>query len=601
MPSACSRLVALVASLSFFTACPALVTSPGPDGGPPDAGSPDAAPDGGADAGALDAGALDAGTPPVARDGGVVFLDWLTVRGAPLTPVVEAELPGRPFALSDTTYALESECDAGACTYAWYADGGALLRRHVGLAPVATDSFSTDGTKFAALEVTERFVCSAMGASLPLVEGTWGLYDGLTGERLVAHGPMVADPGLIGSAFTTHGTIVRRERYDRSTCELTETTPLLTTPPYTTPTVLAAIPSDPAFPPYVEDDTADGRLIVSGRAGLDSPVGLARPLDVASYLQLDADHRLVQQSGGFVHVLGAFPFSRLASVQLAPQTRRDTPLPTSEAYFSAAVFSRQWVMACAQDRPGERRCDAVDGLGQRARRTTIVGPALPALAGALETAVYRTPDGGIEQLDLVTGDRTMIDVPATTVRSVGIGDAFLLNDVDRAWGLTRGVPFRLGERVRALYRGATQVEQPQSDVVLIVSSNETGSRTFLDLWNVKEGKVARVTDELFFNPPFNAPFTADTQCGAPGFLRSLGPPSASASQPGRVIHFTTFVAGVQPKVQVFVVPADLSSPPRRLAELEPDQCSPPLVSPSGRRVWLPVVMNGGVRVVLAPL
>ena len=40
---------------------------------------------------------------------------------------------------------------------------------------------------------------------------------------------------------------------------------------------------------------------------------------------------------------------------------------------------------------------------------------------------------------------------------------------------------------------------------------------------------------------------------------------------------------------------------RRIAELEPDQCSPPLISPSGRRVWLPVVMNGGVRVVLAPL
>jgi hypothetical protein len=28
---------------------------------------------------------------------------------------------------------------------------------------------------------------------------------------------------------------------------------------------------------------------------------------------------------------------------------------------------------------------------------------------------------------------------------------------------------------------------------------------------------------------------------------------------------------------------------------------PPLISPSGQRVWLPVVMNGGVRVVLAPL
>ena len=537
----------------------------------------------------------------MAGDGGVVFLDWLTVRAPPLTPVVEAELPGRPFALSDSTYALESDCDAGACTYAWYADGGALLRRHVGLAPVATDSFSTDGTKFAALEVTDRFVCSAMGASRPLVEGTWGLYDGRSGERLVAHGPLLADPGLINSAFSSHGTIVRRDGFDRATCEQVESTPLLTTPPYTTPEVLAAIPSDAPYPPYVEDDTADGQLVVSARSGLDTPVGIARPRDTASYVQLDGDHRLLRQSGGFLHVLGGFPFNRLASIELSRQARNHTPLPSSEAYFSAAVLSRRWVMVCSMERPGERRCDAVDGVGQHARRTTLVGPALPSLAGALDSAVYRTPDGGIEQLDLVTGARSLVEVPATTVRPVGVGDGYLLNDLDRAWGLTRGVPFRLGERVSALYRGAMQVEQPQSDVVLIVSSNETGSRTFLDLWNVKEGKVARVTDELFFNPPFNAPFTADTQCGAPGFLRSLGPPSASASQPGRFIHFTTFVASAQPKIQVHVVPADLSSPPRRIAELEPDQCSPPLVSPSGRRVWLPVVMNGGVRVVLAPL
>jgi len=118
---------------------------------------------------------------------------------------------------------------------------------------------------------------------------------------------------------------------------------------------------------------------------------------------------------------------------------------------------------------------------------------------------------------------------------------------------------------------------------------------------VKEGVVARVTDQLFFNPPFNAPFTADTQCSAPGFLRSLGPPAASASQPGRFIHFTSFGPAAQPKLHVFVVPSDLSAPPRRIAELEPDQCAPPLVSPSGRRLWLPVRTNGGVRVVLATL
>jgi hypothetical protein len=561
------------------------------DGGEADGGAPDA---GLADAGLPDAGAL--------RDGGVVFLDWLTERGAPLTLVVEAERSGRPFALSDTAYALESDCDAGACTYRWYAvDGGALLQQHVGLSPVATDSMSPDGTKFAALAVTDRFTCAAMGASVPLVEGTWGLYDGLTGERLVSHGPLVADPGVIGSAFTRHGTVVRREQYDRTTCEPLEATPLLTSPPYARPDVLDAVTSDPGFPPFVEDDTADGRLILSSRVGLTMPIGLGRPRAVASYVQVDGDHQVARESDGFFHVLGGFPFNRLATVTLAGGGPRVTPLPSSEAYFEAAVFSGAWVMACAQERPGERRCDAVDGRGVQPRRSTHTGSALPALAGGLDSAAYLTPDGGLEQLDLLTDVRVPLDVPATTVRTAGRGEGFLLTSVDRAWGLTRGAPFPLGERLRAVSRGGTQVDQPQSDLVFVVSSNDTGSRVFLDVWNVREGRVARLTDSLFFNPPFNAPFSADTQCAAPGVLRSLGPPAASASQPGRFIHFTVFVPAAQPKLHVFVLPSDLSAPPRRIAELEPGQCSPPLVSPSGQRLWLPVVTNEGVRVVLAPL
>lgn len=581
----------LLALLTTVFACPAP---------PPLPGEPAETP---LDAGVADAGLLDAGlTPPTTGlDSGVVFLDWLVEREAPLEPVLDAELPGRPFALSATTYALETDCDAGVCTYSWYTARGTLFRRHTGLALAATNPFSNDGTKFAAIEVTDRFVCSGNGTSLPLVEGTFGLYDSRMGTRLFSQGPVVGDPGLITNTFSQHGTIVRLDRYDRATCELQESAPLLATAPFHRPEVLDTIPSDPGFPPYVEDDTADGQLIVSTRSGLNTPVGLARPRDVTSFRQLDGDHQLSRQSGGFLHVLGGWPYSRVASVHLSPGLRFDSALPSMEADFTSLVISHRWVMGCAQTGQSAKRCDAVDGLGVRPRRSTITGPALPAVAGALEQAVYRTPDGRVEQLDLVTGTRSTVDVPATTVRAVGNGSGFLLNDATHAWGLSRGAPFRLGERVLALYRGAASVEQPQSDVVFIVSSNESGSRVYLDVWNVKEGKVARVSDQLNFNPPFNAPFTADTQCAVPGFLRSLGPSAASASQPGRFIHFTTFIPAEQPRLQVFVMPSDLSSPPRRLAELSPDQCSPPLVSPGGERVWLPVVMRDGVRVVLAPL
>jgi hypothetical protein len=557
------------------------------DSGAPDAGSPDA-----------DGGAPDGGQP--APDAGIVFLDWRQVRGTPLVPVVEAEHAGSAFALSDEGWAIESGCDAGLCTYAWYGADGGLQRRHVGLSPVATDSYSPDGTKFAAVEVSSSFVCTAMGASLPLVEGTWGLYDAQTGERLVTHGPLVADPGLLQSAFTRYGGVVRRDAFDRTTCDQVESTPLLTSPPYTTPPALAAIPSDASYPPYVEDDTADGQLIVTSRSGLDTPLWLARPTDPASALQLDGNQQLFVQSSGFVHVLGGWPYSRVASVQL-PRTRHDTRLPSTEADFTAVVASGRWVVTCTQSIPDGRRCDAFDGRGERPSRRFTVGPPLPVLAGALESAVFQRPDGGFEQLDLVTGATERLDVPATTARVVGSGAGFVLFDQTRAWGLTRGAPFRIGEQLRAVYRGAVQVEQPQSDVVFVVSSNATGSQAFLDVWNVKTGRVARVSDQLFHNPPFNAPFTADTQCAAPGFLRSLGPAAASAAQPGRWIHFTNFVPAAQSKIQIFVMPADLSAPPRRIAELDPDQCSPPLVSPSGRRLWLPVRTFNGVRVVLAPL
>lgn len=404
-----------------------------------------------------DAGPTDGGLtapPTTGLDSGVVFLDWVGERGAPLVPVVDAELPGQPFAVSATTYALESDCDAGACTYSWYTNSGALLRRHTHLVPASTNPFSNDGTKFAAIEVTDRFDCAANGTSLPLVEGTFGLYDGLTGTRLFSHGPMVGDPGLITNTFTQHGTIVRLDRSDRATCQPQESAPLLATAPFSRPEVLDAIPSEPGFPPYVEDDTADGQLVISTRSGLNTPLGLARPRDPASFRQLDRDHQLSRQSGGFLHVLGGWPYSRVSSVHLAPGLRFDTSLPSMEADFTSLVISHRWVMSCAQgSTPAEKRCDAIDGLGVRPRRSTSSGPALPAVAGALETAVYRTADGGVERLDLVSGARSTLDVPATTVRAVGNGTGFLLNDATRAWGAVEGSSLSpRGAAARALSR-----------------------------------------------------------------------------------------------------------------------------------------------------
>ncbi len=587
-----TRLPWLIIPALALTACPGPTPQDAgpPDAGPEDAGSADAGPDAGAPA---DAGPDD--------DGGVQLVDWLGVRGPALPATAEAELPGRAFALSDTTWAIESDCDAGTCTLSWYGDGGVLLQRHQRLAPVATDPFSTDGTKFAAVEVDAGFLCVSPNLTVQLVEGTWGLYDAQSGDRLVSYGPTLVEPTLIYSPFTRWGTLVRRDRSDRATCGQIESTPLLTTPPYGVPEVLAAIPSDPSAPPWVEDDTSDGQLIVVSQAGLTSPLGIARPRDPSSYLPIDADYREYFVTSGFLHVLGAYPFQRLSTLRLPGRARHDAQLASTEIDFVAAAASGRWAVACSLRLVGGRRCDAHDGLGERPTRT-FRSDGLPAVAGGVELALYTAVDGGIVQLDLTTGSSQRVGVPATRARVVGLGGGLLLEDVDRVWGLQRGLPFRIGERKREVYTGATQVEQPQSQIVFVVSSNASGSLTYLDIWNVEQRKVVRVTDNLFFNPPFMLPFTADETCSAPGFLRSLGPPSTSAAQPGRWLHFTEFVPAAQPKIRVHVLPADLSAPPRLIAELDPDQCSPPLVSPSGRRVMLPVRTGNGItRAVLSPL
>ncbi|MBK6686816.1 MAG: hypothetical protein IPG45_20285 [Deltaproteobacteria bacterium] len=560
-----------------------------------DSGVPQPNPDGGVPGD----GGLDDGGPN--EEGPVTFLDWSTERGAPLDLTVEQELPGRAFALSDTAYAIQNNCQEGVCDYTWYRHDGTVLRQHLGLAPAASDWFSPDGTQFAAVEVDDQFVCTSMGWSLPLVEGTWGLYDARTGERRVAHGPLVADPHVIQSSFTRFGSMVRLETYDRARCEIVTSTPLSTVAPYAEPEVLTSIPSDPGYPPYVEDDTRDGQLIITTREGLNTPVGVVHPSDLGSYRRLDGDHQLARESGGFLHVLGGWPFNRATSMLLSTGARRDAPLASNEADFTATVVSHRWIVTCTQSLYGQRRCDATDGLGVYPRRTFTAGASLPALAGGADHVVTSTSGGEITQLDLRTGLSSRLGLASMPARVVGNGAGVVLQDQDEIFGLTRDQLFRIGGRGQAVLVGATQVEQPQSDVVFVVSSNETGSLTYLDIWNVATKKIARVTDQLFFNPPHNAPFTADEQCAVPGFLRSVGPPAASAAQPGRFLHFTQFVPAAQPKIQVFVVPADLSAPPRMLAELEPDQCSPPLISNTEDRVWLPVVTPGGVKVALAPL
>lgn len=214
-------------------------------------------------------------------------------------------------------------------------------------------------------------------------------------------------------------------------------------------------------------------------------------------------------------------------------------------------------------------------------------PAL-ALAGRSDFAVYLTPSGTMARLDLVTGQSTELDLPLGRPRAVGDDRAVLMVTGDAAFGVERERAWRFDGTLLAVMANELaggRPELPQSQVVWLATSRAPGGDTSLTAWHVAQGRVVRLTDALRFELPFNAPYTAAGDCSAPGSLRVSGPPSASRDEAATLLHFTEETAGST--VRVYVLPVDLSAPPRLFLEVDRAQCAPPLASPSGARLWLP--------------
>ncbi len=522
----------------------------------------------------------------------LVTRDWRTDRGAPLAYVVTAEVAGEAFALARSGFATRGPCTGEVCTMTWYDDDGNLVRQHVDLVPVASDWLSTDGRLFAAVEVTASGTCDPTGFALPTFEGTWGLYDAATGERLAEAPGVNVDPGFVESTFTRHGSVARIDRVDPASCAVEARQALRTVPPYGPPVGLSTLAA-----PYVEDDTDDGQLIVSTRSGLRMELGAVRTDTSDSYLSIEPDVREWSIAHGYVHAVAEYPFQRIATLNVLLREVGNRAVAFDEEDFTRSLASRHWVAVCSEDT--SPRCDLHDTRGLYPVREVALGERrVASLAGVTDLMVSDHGADSLALIDLRTEQRQEL-AGARQVFRVG-ERAFVVTSDDTAFAVTRDVFTPIGDRYRAVLLGATQVSQPQSNVVFVVSSNATGSQTRLHAWNVATNVLAHLTDSLNYNPPFARPFTADTMCAAPGFVRSAGPPQASAAQPGRWLHFTEFVPDVQPKLRLYIVPADLSAPPRLFAELVPDACAPPLVDVSGSRFWLPVpTTTAGVRAIFA--
>lgn len=544
--------------------------------------------------GGLDASGPDGGDP--GSDGGSEAgpapqtLDWRNTRGPALAAEVIGEYPGEAFALSETSFAVRSGCDGGLCsTTVRGFDGGVVAA----LGPTRTMyglNISPDGKQALLAGVTAEGTCTdAEGYTSDWFQGAQSLVDLASGEVRLSL-PGLRNLAFAEPAFFRGGSHIRTFIQDPATCASDTLGWRSTQPPHAQPAGL---------PPrsYVDDDLPDGRLLVSTFPETVS----VRAADGTRGVEVSTGAVAWFASGEFVHAFERWPVTSVASLELAADAVRRGAPAVGGLYPEGA--SHRFLSLCGSDDLQHRRpCEVLDGKGvlppadvlvdQFARRRQL------AVAGREEFLVYLDGmTGGVVRRDLRTGADTPLPLPPGLLRPVGDGGAVLLLAGQGAWAIERDRVFAFEGRLAGAY--ALDViggdpALPQSQVVLVVTTSPSGGEAWLTAWHVGLRRVVRLTDSLNYNPPFGAPFTASEDCAMPGYVRSAGTPAESAGQRARYLHFTRFVPAELPKLEVYVLPVDLSAPPRLFAELDRGLCTPPLASPGGGRLWLPVRTPAGV-------
>lgn len=589
------RLLVMPLMFLALSACPAL-ENPTPD----DAGTPDAGvmPDAGEP---LDGGdGVDAGAP----DGGVL-LDLRLVRGAPYVTRAIAEHPGAaPFALTRSGYALELGCDAGACDFEFRAlDGGALLARRTQLRSLFGTSVSRDGKLASLFEAPVPSSCTqADGAVISLWKGAWHLLDLATGETRAQLDDHVT-PEYFDPAFLSSNHHARLMPIDPARCDFA---PLLlrdARAPYAAPPVEPRLGTDS----FLLDELGDGRLINLRVAGGLQRVEVMDPFVPSADVLVTGDSDEVRVTAGFVHATTRYPAQRFSTFDLAQGRLVHTDLPFTERTSLLFSASGRFVAFCDTARP-VAACDVRDGLGESAPFTFQVAQAFGRLQLALAgRAGFVTWVKGeqVWRRSLGDGHEDMVHPSAAQLRTVGDGRAVLAIDATSVVAIDADRVYLFeGRPVAVLDGGALggPADLRQAGTVLVITASPSGGAHWLHAWHVPSGRIARLTDSLLFNPPFQAPLSSAARCEAPGFVRSAGRPADSGRVDARLLHFTEFVPGVEPKLRLFVMPVELDAAPRLIAEVPPDACGTPLSDTDASVVWLPVPMptpTGGVRAVMA--
>lgn len=574
-----SRTALLLAAL-LVTGCPPPPAPP--DGG--DGGTLDGGADGGADAGEPDAGHE-------------ALLDWREVRGPALHLDVTAELPGEPIALTEDGFVTRVCGDGGACTWRWQDRTGALRLERPALLEVQGGITRPDGRRVSLLRLERTGECVVEGSwRHATFSGAWQVLNVATGA-LELEVPDVTTERFLEPAFLERGGHVRFLPLDG--CDQARPLVREATAPYGIPAAVGALPDDA----WIDAELPDGRLLVSVWP---SGVGVLSPREAASFEPLSGDVTRVAVAGRSVHVFEDYPLRAVRTLDTQRGVTSTAALPFDERDWFDRDASERYATVCSfPDAHDEVPCLLIDGdTGARTpfRTARGAGRNTTALAGRAGFLVYRSPSGeGYVRRELETGAETALPLPLARLLSVGDGLAVLAWTSDTAWLIEREAVRQVpGTLVGLSHAGRPgRGDTAQGQLVFLHTVDATGGRTSLFAWHVPSGRLTWLTESAWFVPPFDAPFTAAGDCGAPGFVRRSGPPGESATQGVTLLHFTEFVPAEQPKLRLFVMPVDLSAAPRLVAELDPGRCGAPLASLDGDALWLPVPTVNGVRGVIA--
>jgi hypothetical protein len=546
-----------------------------------------------ADAPPIDAPPIDA--PPIDAPptvAGVERLDWRTVRGAPIATSAVTLPSASLFSVSGGGFAASRCQSPPGCAFTWYDLSGTPGTQRDHMARVTTIAISPDGrqTQLVALDAIET--CNDGQSIFQVSRGTLRLLDLATGA---ASFELPLRTNVIGvQGFTPLSDWLFTSPISGTACGSTTTEYRSTTSPFAPPQGLDATDQ------FVQQ--VDARhWLVARRVNNRDDFGVADPLTSGSFQSLaggdpDPFFDLTQR---WVHVYQGFADLVRTVVSIPPTgPLRQTTVVSDQDWHSFGARGR-WIRVCGLPKPSGaenfRDCRVIDAQGELApvdfRIIFALSRADDAVllnSGAI-VFVGPTDDGSpaVQRLAFATGRREILHAGDGALQSLGDGAGALLLQSGSAWLIEAAHEELVADKVsqvvtvpQPLARALGRSPGRQDDLAVLVSSTSPGRFT-LAILDVRTRRLATVTDNLYFTGQPGGPFSFDDHCGQPWTTRNGGTvPEGLFQQPQQLF----FVEQGTPAT-LWLLPIDLSAPPRRLAPLgSPALCHSPLASPDGRRV-----------------